>query len=155
MAASQAFGQAQQQAGQNVNMLGQVGQGQMGLAGAQQGQAAQNVGLYGTAGQAQQGLAALQPQLAQQAWAGLGQVGQGQQGQIQAGLDTAAQAAQTAAYEPLQRMTAFGQNLAAMGGGGSNYAIPQATPHTSPMSNLLTGIGSGMSIGNMFGGWGG
>ena len=154
MAASQAFGQAQQMAGQNVNMYGQVGQGQMGLAGAQQGQAAQNVGLYGTAGQAQQGLAALQPQLAQQAWAGLGQVGQGQQGQIQAGLDTAAQAAQTAAYEPLQRMTAFGQNLAAMGGGGSNYAIPQATPQTSPMSNLITGIGSGMSIGNMFGGWG-
>ena len=58
------------------------------------------------------------------------------------------------AYEPLQRMTAFGQNLAAMGGGGSNYAIPQSTPQTSPMSNLLTGIGSGMSIGNMFGGWG-
>ena len=154
MAASQAFGQAQQMAGQNVNMLGQVGQGQMGLAGAQQGQAAQNVGLFGTAGQAQQGLAALQPQLAQQAWAGLGQVGQGQQGQIQAGLDTAAQAARMEAYEPLQRMTAFGQNLAAMGGGGSNFAIPQSTPQSSPMSNLITGIGSGMSIGNMFGGWG-
>ena len=152
--AQQAFGQAQQMAGQNVNMLGQVGQGQMGLAGAQQGQAAQNVGLFGTAGQAQQGLAALQPQLAQQAWAGLGQVGQGQQGQIQAGLDTAAQAARMEAYEPLQRMTAFGQNLAAMGGGGSNFAIPQSTPQSSPMSNLITGIGSGMSIGNMFGGWG-
>ena len=154
MAASQAFGQAQQQAGQNVNMLGQVGQGQLGVASGEQTQAAQNVGLYGTAGQAQQGLAALQPQLAQQAWAGLGQVGQGQQGQIQAGLDTAAQAARMEAYEPLQRMTAFGQNLAAMGGGGSNFAIPQSTPQTSPMSNLITGIGSGMSIGNMFGGWG-
>jgi len=58
------------------------------------------------------------------------------------------------AYEPWQRITAFGQNLAAMGGGGSNFAIPQQQQQSSPMANLLTGIGSGMSIGSMFGGWG-
>ena len=153
MAASQAFGQAQQMAGQNVNMLGQVGQGQMGLAGAQQGQAAQNVGLFTAAGQAQQGLAALQPQLAQQTWAGLGQVGQGQQAQIQARMDAASQAARMRAYEPLQRMTAFGQNLAAMGGGGSNFAVPQQQQQPSFMSNLFSGMGAGMNIGQMFGGW--
>ena len=37
--ASQAAGQAMQQASQNVNLLGQAAQGQMGLAGAQQGAA--------------------------------------------------------------------------------------------------------------------
>ena len=154
MAASQAFGQAQTQASQNVNLLGQAAQGQMGLAGAQQGQAAQNANLFGTAGQLQQGLAALQPQLAQQTFGALGQIGSGQQAQIQAGIDTAAQAAQMAAYEPQQRLSFFGSNLGAMGGGQSTFMPPQATPSTSPMSNLLMGIGSGMSIGNMFGGWG-
>jgi hypothetical protein len=152
--ASQAAGQAMQQASQNVNLLGQAAQGQMGLAGAQQGAAAQNANLFGTAGQLQQGLAALQPQLAQQTFASLGQVGTGQQAQIQAGIDTANQAAQMAAYEPQQRLGFFGSNLGAMQGGQSTFMPPQATPSTSPMSNLLMGIGSGMSIGNMFGGWG-
>ena len=152
--ASQAAGQAMQQASQNVNLLGQAAQGQMGLAGAQQGAAAQNANLFGTAGQLQQGLAALQPQLAQQTFASLGQVGTGQQAQIQAGIDTANQAAQMAAYEPQQRLGFFGSNLGAMQGGQSTFMPPQAAPSTSPMSNLLMGIGSGMSIGNMFGGWG-
>jgi len=159
MAASQAFGQAQQQAGQNVNLLGQTAQGQMGLAGAQQGQAAQNVGLFGQTGQAQQGLAALQPQLAQQTWAGLGTTGAQQQAQIQAGLDTAAQGAQMAAYEPQQRLSFFGSQLAPMMGGqagmgGMTFGPATQQPSTSPMSMLLTGIGAGSSIGNMFGGWG-
>ena len=153
--ASQAAGQAMQQASQNVNLLGQAAQGQMGLAGAQQGAAAQNANLFGTAGQLQQGLAALQPQLAQQTFGALGTVGTGQQAQIQAGIDTANQAAQMAAYEPQQRLGFFGSNLGAMQGGQSTFMPPQATPSTSPMSNLLMGIGSGMSIGNMFGGWGG
>jgi len=153
--ASQAAGQAMQQASQNVNLLGQAAQGQMGLAGAQQGAAAQNANLFGTAGQLQQGLAALQPQLAQQTFGALGQVGTGQQAQIQAGIDTANQAAQMAAYEPQQRLGFFGSNLGAMQGGQSTFMPPQAAPSTSPMSNLLMGIGSGMSIGNMFGGWGG
>ncbi len=159
MAASQAFGQAQQQAAQNVNLLGQASQGQMGLAGALQGQAAQNANLFGTSGQLQQGLAALQPQLAQQTFASLGQVGTGQQAQIQAGIDTANQAAQMAAYEPQQRLGAFSNMLAPMMGGqgmgGVSFGPVQQQPSTSPMSNLLMGIGSGMSIGNMFGGWGG
>jgi hypothetical protein len=152
--AAGAAGQAMQQASQNVNLLGQAAQGQMGLAGAQQGAAAQNANLFGTAGQLQQGLAALQPQLAQQTFASLGQVGTGQQAQIQAGIDTANQAAQMAAYEPQQRLGFFGSNLGAMQGGQSTFMPPQAAPSTSPMSNLLMGIGSGMSIGNMFGGWG-
>ena len=159
MAAAQAFGQAQQQAGQNVNLLGQVGQGQLGVAQGQQGQAAQNVGLYGTTGQAQQGLAALQPQLAQQAWAGLGTTGAQQQAQIQAGLDTLAQGAQMAAYEPQQRLGFFGSQLAPMMGGqtgmgGMTFGPATQQPSTSPMSMLLTGIGAGSSIGNLFGGWG-
>jgi hypothetical protein len=152
--AAGAAGQAMQQASQNVNLLGQAAQGQMGLAGAQQGAAAQNANLFGTAGQLQQGLAALQPQLAQQTFASLGQVGTGQQAQLQAGIDTANQAAQMAAYEPQQRLGFFGSNMGALQGGGSTFMPPQATPSTSPMSNLLMGIGSGMSIGNMFGGWG-
>ena len=157
--ASQAAGQAMQQASQNVNLLGQAAQGQMGLAGAQQGAAAQNANLFGTAGQLQQGLAALQPQLAQQTFASLGQVGTGQQAQIQAGIDTANQAAQMAAFEPQQRLGAFSSMLAPMMGGqgmgGMSFGPVQQQPSTSPMSNLLMGIGSGMSIGNMFGGWGG
>jgi hypothetical protein len=156
--ASQAAGQAMQQASQNVNLLGQAAQGQMGLAGAQQGAAAQNANLFGTAGQLQQGLAALQPQLAQQTFASLGQVGTGQQAQIQAGIDTSNQAAQMAAFEPQQRLGAFSSMLAPMMGGqgmgGMSFGPVQQQPSTSPMSNLLMGIGSGMSIGNMFGGWG-
>ena len=157
--ASQAAGQAMQQASQNVNLLGQAAQGQMGLAGAQQGAAAQNANLFGTAGQLQQGLAALQPQLAQQTFASLGQVGTGQQAQIKEGIDTANQAAQMAAFEPQQRLGAFSSMLAPMMGGqgmgGMSFGPVQQQPSTSPMSNLLMGIGSGMSIGNMFGGWGG
>ena len=157
--ASQAAGQAMQQASQNVNLLGQAAQGQMALSGAQQGQAAQNANLFGTAGQLQQGLAALQPQLAQQTFGALGQVGTGQQAQIQAGIDTANQAAQMAAFEPQQRLGAFSNMLAPMMGGqgmgGMSFGPVQQQPSTSPMSNLLMGIGSGMSIGNMFGGWGG
>ena len=157
--ASQAAGQAMQQASQNVNLLGQTAQGQMGLAGAQQDAAAQNANLFGTAGQLQQGLAALQPQLAQQTFGALGQVGTGQQAQIQAGIDTANQAAQMAAFEPQQRLGAFSSMLAPMMGGqgmgGMSFGPVQQQPSTSPMSNLLMGIGSGMSIGNMFGGWGG
>jgi hypothetical protein len=153
--ASQAAGQAMQQASQNVNLLGQAAQGQMGLAGAQQGAAAQNANLFGTAGQLQQGLAALQPQLAQQTFGALGHSWyRSTQAQIQAGIDTANQAAQMAAYEPQQRLGFFGSNLGAMQGGQSTFMPPQAAPSTSPMSNLLMGIGSGMSIGNMFGGWG-
>ena len=38
--------------------------------------------------------------------------------------------------------------------GGMTFGPAAQQPSTSPMSMLLTGIGAGSSIGNLFGGWG-
>ena len=156
--ANTAFSQANQQAIQNMNMYGQVGQGQLAQAAGLQGQAGQNVGLFGQTGQGQQGLASLQPQLASQNIGMLGTLGSQQQQQGQAALDTAAQGNQMVAYQPQQGLGFFGNQLTGLMGGygtGSTFSSLPDQPSASPMSMLMSGIGAGGSIGNLFGGWGG
>ena len=140
----QNFSQAQNQAN---TAFGQAGQ-----------QAAQNVGLYAQTGQGQSGLASLQPQLAGQTMATLGTLGSQQQQQSQAALDTAAQGNSMVAYQPQQGMGFVGDQLANMmqgyGGGSEFTSLPAQTP-ASPMSMLMNGMGAGASLGSMFGGWGG
>jgi len=83
--ANQAYGQrmglgqaAQQQAAQNVGLLGQGVQGQQSQAGQMQNQVAQNIGLYGQSLQGQQSQAG---QMQNQAAQNIGLYGQGLQGQ--------------------------------------------------------------------------
>jgi len=156
--ANTAFGQANQQAMQNMNMYGTAAQGQQGLAQGLQGQAGQNVGLFSQTGQGQSGLASLQPTLAAQNIGMLGTLGTGQQQQGQAVLDTAAQGNQMVAYQPQQGLGFFGGQLAGLAGGyGAQNTFTSAAPTTptSPMSMLMSGIGTGASVGNLFGGFGG
>ena len=154
--ANAAFAQAGQQAAQDVSMLGQAGQAQQQLAQGLQGQAGSNVGLFGQTGQAQAGLASLQPQLATGAYGALGQLGTQQQQQGQAILDTGIQGNQMTAFQPQQGLGFYGGQLAGIMGA---YA-PQQTFSTlppqqqaSPMSMLLSGLGTGAAVGNMYG-WG-
>ena len=153
-AANTAFQQAQSQALQNMNLYGQAGQGQQSLAQGLQGQAAQNLGLFQSSAQGQQGMAKLQPALAGQGIAALGQMGAQQQAQGQAALDTAAKGNQMIAYQPQQGLGFFGSQLTGlMGGYGTPNTFSSVAPEagTSPMSMLLSGIGAGANIGNLFG----
>jgi len=153
-AANTAFQQAQAQALQNMNLYGQAGQGQQNLAQGLQGQAAQNLGLFQSSAQGQQGMAKLQPALAGQGIAALGQMGAQQQAQGQAALDTAAKGNQMIAYQPQQGLGFFGSQLTGlMGGYGTPNTFSSVAPDagTSPMSMLLSGIGAGANIGNLFG----
>jgi hypothetical protein len=153
-AANTAFQQAQSQALQNMNLYGQAGQGQQNLAQGLQGQAAQNLGLFQSSAQGQQGMAQLQPALAGQGIAALGQMGAQQQAQGQAALDTAAKGNQMIAYQPQQGLGFFGSQLTGlMGGYGTPNTFSSVAPDagTSPMSMLLSGIGAGANIGNLFG----
>ena len=118
----------------------------------------------------QQGLAGLQStlgggaqQLAQQQISGLGTLGGAQQAQSQAVLDAQRQAAQTAAYEPYQRLGTYGAGVASL---ISGYPSGQQTmtPSASPLQTAL-GVGTGLAgiyggltgknpfqaIGNVFG----
>jgi len=152
--AANAFTQANQQALQNMNMYGQAGQGQQNLAQGLQGQAAQNLGLFQSSAQGQQGMAQLQPSLAGQGIAALGQMGSQQQAQGQAALDTAAKGNQMVAYQPQQGLGFFGSQLTGlMGGYGTPNTFSSTTPDagTSPTSMLLSSIGAGANIGNLFG----
>ena len=98
----------------------------------------------------QQGLAGLQStlgggaqQLAQQQISGLGILGAGQQAQSQAVLDAQRQAAQTAAYEPYQRLGTYGSGVASL---ISGYPSGQQTmtPSASPLQTAL-GVGTGLA----------
>ena len=118
----------------------------------------------------QQGLAGLQStlgggaqQLAQQQISGLGTLGGAQQAQAQAVADAQRQAAQTAAYEPYQRLGTYGAGVASL---ISGYPSGQQTmtPSASPLQTAL-GVGTGLAgiyggltgknpfqaIGNVFG----
>ena len=153
--ANTAFGQANQQAQQNVNLYGTVGQGQLAQAAGLQGQAGQNVGLFGQTGQGQSGLASLQPQLATQNMGLLGTLGTQQQQQGQALLDTAAQGNQMTAYQPQQGLGFFGNQLTGlMGGYGTpnTFASTPAAPGTSPIAMLGSSLGTGLSLGSLMGG---
>ena len=153
--ANTAFGQANQQAQQNVNLYGTVGQGQLAQAAGLQGQAGQNVGLFGQTGQGQSGLASLQPQLATQNMGLLGTLGTQQQQQGQALLDTAAQGNQMTAYQPQQGLGFFGNQLTGlMGGYGTpnTFSSTPAAPGTSPIAMLGSSLGTGLSLGSLMGG---
>jgi len=98
----------------------------------------------------QQGIAGLQStlgggaqQLAQQQISGLGTLGGAQQAQSQAVLDAQRQAAQTAAYEPYQRLGTYGSGVASL---ISGYPSGQQTmtPSASPLQTAL-GVGTGLA----------
>jgi hypothetical protein len=98
--------------------------------------------------QQQVGLASLLPQLQRADISTLGQVGAAQQSQQQAILDAQRQAAQTSAYEPLQRLGFFGSGVTGLlGGYPAQYQFGQ-TPSASP---LQTAIGVGTGLAGIFG----
>jgi len=103
----------------------------------------------------QMGIAGLQSklgggmqQLASQQISGLGTLGAGQQAQSQAVLDAQRQAAQTAAYEPYQRLGTYGAGVASLISGypsGQQSSVPSASP-------LQTALGTGIGLAGIYGG---
>ena len=103
----------------------------------------------------QMGIAGLQSklgggaqQLATQQISGLGTLGAGQQAQSQAVLDAQRQAAQTAAYEPYQRLGTYGAGVASLISGypsGQQTTTPSASP-------LQTALGVGTGLAGLYGG---
>ena len=86
--------------------------------------------------------------LAQQQIAGLGTLGAGQQAFAQAQADAARQAAQTAAYEPYQRLGTYGAGVASLISGypsGQQTTTPSASP-------LQTALGVGTGLAGLYGG---
>ena len=126
-------------------------QQQMLQQGFQQAQAARQQDLAN-----QMGIAGLQSklgggaqQLASQQIQGLGTLGAGQQAQSQAVLDAQRQAAQTAAYEPYQRLGTYGAGVASLiSGYPAQYGMGQ-TPSASP---LQTALGTGLGLAGIYGG---
>ena len=103
----------------------------------------------------QRGIATLQStlgggaqQLAQQQISGLGTLGGAQQAQAQAVADAQRQAAQTAAYEPYQRLGTYGAGVASLISGypsGQQTMTPSASP-------LQTALGVGTGLAGLYGG---
>ena len=126
-------------------------QQQMLQQGFQQAQAARQQDLAN-----QMGIAGLQSklgggaqQLASQQISGLGTLGAGQQAFAQAQADAARQAAQTAAYEPYQRLGTYGAGVASLiSGYPAQYGMGQ-TPSASP---LQTALGTGIGLAGIYGG---
>jgi hypothetical protein len=77
----------------------------------------------------------------------LGQLGSLRQGQQQSLLSADQQAAQTAAYEPYGRLSAYGQGLTGLSGGVASapYAQPQ------PVSPMSQAIGTALGVGGLYG----
>ena len=99
----------------------------------------------------QQGLAGLQStlgggaqNLAQQQIKGLGILGAGQQTQSQAVLDAQRQTAQTAAYEPYQRLGTYGAGVSSLISGYPAQYQSGQTPNASPLQTAL-GVGTGLA----------
>ena len=88
-------------------------------------------------------------QLAQQQISGLGTLGAGQQAQAQAVLDAQTQAAQTAAYEPYQRLGTYGAGVASL---ISGYPAQYQTGQTPSASPLQTALGVGTGLAGLYGG---
>ena len=129
-------GLAAQRAGLGQAQLG-LGQAQTGLAGAQMGQAGFQTQLAGMA-----------PQLAAQEISGLGTLGSVRQAQAQAELDAGTQAAQMAAYEPMQRAGFFGSQVTGMMGGYPAQYQFQQQPSPSP---LTTAVQAGTGLAGLWG----
>jgi len=106
--------------------------------------------------QAQQAaLASLQPSLAQSTQQQLGAAGTGNLAYQQAVLDAAAQAAQTAAYEPQQRLGFLGSAIGGMLSGQPQAYSTQTTgvgqPTVGPLSQALSTGLSVYGLGSLFG----
>ena len=128
----QGFGNAQTAAQQAFQNQQQIGQGQLGL------------------GQAQMGLSNFQRAGIGSDVGALGQLGSMRQGVSQAQLNAQQQAAQTAAYEPYQRLSQYGQGITGLTGGvaAAQYQEPQ---QQSPWSSALsTALGVGGMYQKMF-----
>ena len=121
----QGFGQAQTAAQQAFQNQQAIGAGQLGL------------------GQAQMGLSNFQRAGMGADVGALGQMGSMRQGVSQAQLNAQQQAAQTAAYEPYQRLSQYGQGITGLTGGvaAAQYQEPQQqSPWSSALSTAL-GVG--------------
>ena len=106
--------------------------------------------------QAQQaGLASLQPSLAQSTQQQLGAAGTGNLAYQQAVLDAAAQAAQTAAYEPQQRLGFLGSAIGGMlSGQPQAYSTQTTAPAAAGVGPLSQALSTGLSVyglGSLFG----
>ena len=106
--------------------------------------------------QAQQaGLASLQPSLAQSQIQQLGAAGTSNLAYQQAILDAAAQAAQTAAYEPQQRLGFLGSAIGGMLSGQpqaySTMTTAPAAATAGPLSQALSGAATIYGLGSLFG----
>ena len=130
---TQALGSRQQDL---MNRMG-LGQGQLGLAGAQGTLAAQQMGL----GQYQTGLAGQAQALAGADVANIGRQGAIDQAQSQAVLDAQREANRMTLYEPYERMGFFGQGLTGLMGGYPAQYQSQIQPNPTPLQSAL-GIGS-------------
>ena len=134
-------------AGQRGALAGQeaaFAQQQLGLGQAQTGlaQAQQQLGGY------QSGLASLAPSLVQQRIGTLGQVGAMQQAQEQATLDAQREANRMAAYEPWERMQAYGTGVTGIMGGYPGQYQWSNVPNPTP---LQTALGVGATMGGIYG----
>ena len=78
--------------------------------------------------------------------ANLGQLGAFRQGLDQSRLQADAQAAQTGAYEPFQRLAQYGSGLSGLAGFGQQAPVPSSAP--SPFSTALS---TALGIGGLFG----
>ena len=78
--------------------------------------------------------------------ANLGQLGAFRQGLDQSLLQADAQAAQTGAFEPFQRLQQYGSGLSQLSGFGAQAPLPAAAP--SPFSTALS---TAVGIGGLFG----
>ena len=106
--------------------------------------------------QAQQaGLASLQPSLAQTNIQQLGAAGTGNLAYQQAILDAASQAAQTADYEPQQRLGFLGSAIGGMLSGQpqaySTMTTAPAAATAGPLSQALSGAATIYGLGSLFG----
>jgi len=115
---------------------------QQGLAGLRSNLAAQQAGLA----QNQFALSNFQRQNEAANIANLGQLGAFRQGIDQSRLQADAQAAQTGAYEPFQRLQQYGTGLSQLSGFGAQAPLPSAAP--SPFSTALS---TALGIGGLFG----
>ena len=115
---------------------------QQGLAGLRSNLAAQQAGLA----QNQFALSNFQRQNEAANIANLGQLGAFRQGIDQSQLQADAQAAQTGAYEPFQRLQQYGTGLSQLSGFGAQAPLPSAAP--SPSSTALS---TALGIAGLFG----
>lgn len=99
----------------------------------------------GALAQAQQGLGQFLPSAQRADITTLGSVGGIQQSQAQAALDAQREAAQTAAYEPFQRLNVFGQGVTGLMGGMQSFGdVIKTQPSPSPLQSAL-GIGTSVA----------